>query len=161
DPALEAEEQVLPDCLDGEQLPTVDLVGDAGSCAPRMRALRLDPLADEHLEPAGRPVQGIALGHPTRVSARRLPPRACARLADACGQPPPAPWRPPRGARSSRSTGGFSAAITQTSRCSGSSSRAGRAGARRASPFTPSTARRSGSPTTSFDAVRRCPAGRL
>src|SRR5262249_22697816 len=72
-PALEAEEQVLPDCLDGEQLPTVDLVGDAGSCAPRMRALRLDPLADEHLEPAGRPVQGIALGHPTRVSARRLP----------------------------------------------------------------------------------------
>ena len=64
--ALEGEQQVLADRLDGEQAPAVEPLGDPSDLGARVRRLDLDPLADERLQAAGGPVKCVAFGH--RVS---------------------------------------------------------------------------------------------
>lgn len=63
DAALEAKQQVLPDRVDRLEPPAVEALGEALQRGTRMRRLDLHALADEDLEPACRPVEGIALGH--------------------------------------------------------------------------------------------------
>jgi hypothetical protein len=70
-PALEAKEEVLPGGLDGQQQPAVDLLGHARRRSPGMRALRLETLADEHLQSPRGPVEGIALGHGGEATRQR------------------------------------------------------------------------------------------
>jgi hypothetical protein len=72
DVALEAEEEMLADRLDALEDAPVDGPSDAGHNAAWIRALRLDPLADEDLEPARDPVEAVAFRH----VSRRAPTRA-------------------------------------------------------------------------------------
>jgi hypothetical protein len=77
DAALEAEEQVLADGLDGFEQEAVDAVGHARDGAARMRRLGLEALSDERLQSARGAVDGIALRHATsvaRASRIRHPP---------------------------------------------------------------------------------------
>ena len=57
DAALEGEQQVLADRFDGEQAPAVEPLGEPSDLGARVRCLDLDSLADERLQPAGRPVK--------------------------------------------------------------------------------------------------------
>ncbi len=43
--------------------PAVDPLGDALDLGARMRRARLDPLADQNLEPGRGSMHGVALGH--------------------------------------------------------------------------------------------------
>ena len=63
DVALEGEQQVLADRLDGEQAPAVEPLGDLPDLGAWVRSLDLDPFADERLQAAGGPVKCIAFGH--------------------------------------------------------------------------------------------------
>jgi hypothetical protein len=63
EPVLEAQEQVLADSLDREQLATVEPVGNSGQPGARMRRLHVELLADENLEVARGAVKGVAFGH--------------------------------------------------------------------------------------------------
>src|SRR4029077_10464416 len=71
DSALEPQDEVLAVRVYRLERATVDLVGDALGLRARMRRLRGDTLADEHLEAARRPVERIALGHVLHGSPRR------------------------------------------------------------------------------------------
>ncbi len=68
DASLEAQHEVLPDRLDLLEASSVDGPRHARDLPARVRALGLDALADEHLQPAGDPVEGISLWH--RLSCR-------------------------------------------------------------------------------------------
>jgi methanogenic corrinoid protein MtbC1 len=63
DPALEPEDEVLAVRLDRLEPASVDPLGHALRLGTRVRGLRRDALADEHLEASGRQVQRVALGH--------------------------------------------------------------------------------------------------
>jgi hypothetical protein len=67
EPILEAQEQVLPDRLDTEQLPSVEPLRHPGYPRARMRRLDLDPFSDEDLESAGRAMKSVAFGHAPSV----------------------------------------------------------------------------------------------
>ena len=73
DAALEAQDQVLPDRLDRLEHAPVDLLGHARHLSARIRRLGADPLADERLEPACGPVQGVSLGHGTKILSHLCP----------------------------------------------------------------------------------------
>ena len=67
----------LPCALHRFELSPVDPLGDALGLRARMRRLGRDPLADEHLQAARRPVERIPLGHVSHRSGRgRLASRA-------------------------------------------------------------------------------------
>ena len=63
EPVLEAEDQILADRLDREQLATVEPVGNSREAGPRMRRLDVELLAHEHLQVACRAMKGVAFGH--------------------------------------------------------------------------------------------------
>ena len=63
DPAAEAQQEVLTVCLHALEDTSVQALGDACRSCPGVTRLDLEPLADEHLQAAGRTVQGIAFGH--------------------------------------------------------------------------------------------------
>jgi hypothetical protein len=63
DPSLEGEQEVLADCLDREQPAPVEPLGQALRGRLRVRCLDRDTLTHEHLEPARRAVERVALGH--------------------------------------------------------------------------------------------------
>jgi hypothetical protein len=63
EPALEAEEEVLAARLGGLEHAPVDPFRDAERPRAGMERLDVDPVADEHLQPARRAVEGIAFGH--------------------------------------------------------------------------------------------------
>jgi hypothetical protein len=93
EPAFEAQEQVLANSLDGEELAAVKPLGDALTRSPRVRRLNADPLADEHLKLARRTVERVAFGHggvtlaarSTNLNVRILPIIAAASSLTACG----------------------------------------------------------------------------
>ena len=66
-PALEAQEEVLPVRVDGLEPPAVEVLCDAGGNGSRMQRLHLDGLADKHLEVPRGAVQGVTLGHEERI----------------------------------------------------------------------------------------------
>ena len=70
DPALEAQEKVLPDRLDADQDASVDALRDSAHRCPRVRSLDLDALAHERLQPVGGAAQGVAFGHAASVARR-------------------------------------------------------------------------------------------
>jgi hypothetical protein len=57
------EQEMLPDRLDALEHAAVDRSRDTRRLALRVRARRLDPLADERLEPRGRAAERITLRH--------------------------------------------------------------------------------------------------
>jgi hypothetical protein len=61
--ALEAEQEVLAERLDGLEHARVEALGDRERARTRVARLDLDPIAHEHLEAQRRTVQGIAFGH--------------------------------------------------------------------------------------------------
>jgi len=61
--ALEAQQEVLAARLDGFEHPAVEPRRNAGRERPRVYRLDRDPLPDEHLQAARRPVQRIPFGH--------------------------------------------------------------------------------------------------
>jgi signal transduction histidine kinase/HAMP domain-containing protein len=65
--ALEAEEQVLPDRLDGFEAASVKSVGEQPSARPGMRRLHLELLSDEDLQTGGGAVERVAFRHDGRV----------------------------------------------------------------------------------------------
>ena len=69
DIAVEAQEQMLADCLNPFQDAPVDRSGDAGREPAWVWALRLDALSDEHLEAVRDPMEAVALGHAQPSSA--------------------------------------------------------------------------------------------
>ena len=60
---LEAEDQVLPDCLDPLEAAAVELLGHAVRRSSGIRALDLQGLADESLEATSRAMERVTLGH--------------------------------------------------------------------------------------------------
>jgi hypothetical protein len=70
DPALEAQQEVLADRLNGLQPQAVQAFGHSGHRGARMRRLGLDALPDERLETAGGAMHGVALGHDASVALR-------------------------------------------------------------------------------------------
>ena len=78
DTTFEAEDQVLAERLDRFERAAVDPLGDALGLRSRMRRVGRDPLADEHLQAACRPVDRVPLGHAATVTGvaewRREPP---------------------------------------------------------------------------------------
>src|SRR6266508_1467556 len=113
---LEAQEQVFPDRLDTEQLPSVEPLRHPGYPRARMRRLDLEPFADQNLESAGRAMKSVPFGHGSSVCihAGELQERV----------------RRPRssGARWNPSIGGSSATTTRTSPSSARRSPAAPAG---------------------------------
>ena len=67
---LEAQEKVLADGLDLQQLAAVEPLGDTRQPGPRMRRLDLELLADERLEAPRRAVKTVAFGHRESVCVR-------------------------------------------------------------------------------------------
>ena len=63
DAALEAEKQMLADGVDALEHPSVEHARDAGRLASRVRALGLDPVADEGADARRGPVDRVSLGH--------------------------------------------------------------------------------------------------
>ena len=63
DAALEGEQQVLADRLDGEQAPAVEALGDLPDLGTWVGSLDFDPFADERLQAARSPVKCIAFRH--------------------------------------------------------------------------------------------------
>jgi hypothetical protein len=63
EPALEPEEQVLPDGLDRLQHAAVDARRHPGRLRARIRRFGLEPLADERLQPQSRAVKSVSLRH--------------------------------------------------------------------------------------------------
>ena len=63
DVALEAQQEVLADRLDGLEHATVDRPRDTGQQPARIRRRGLDALADQHLEPGGSAMECVALRH--------------------------------------------------------------------------------------------------
>ena len=63
EPVLEAQDQVLADGLDLQQLAAVEAIGDAGETRSWMRRLHIERLTDEHLEVARGAVKGVAFRH--------------------------------------------------------------------------------------------------
>jgi len=61
--ALEAQDEVLPERLDGYEPPAVEASGVDRGLGTRVRRLHLDAFADEYLQAPSRPVQRVALGH--------------------------------------------------------------------------------------------------
>ena len=57
------QQQVLADRLDRLEHATVEPLGDPLHLRTRIRRLHLEPLADQHLQPPGGAVQGVAFGH--------------------------------------------------------------------------------------------------
>ena len=70
EPALETEEEVLPDGLDRLEQAPVETLRELLPGGPRMRRLDLDSLSGEHLEPTGRPVERVSLWHAPRLGLR-------------------------------------------------------------------------------------------
>ena len=66
DAALEAEEEVLADGVDGLEALSVETLGDVLHRRARVRRLDREPLADEHLQPPRGARERIALGHGLR-----------------------------------------------------------------------------------------------
>jgi hypothetical protein len=81
--ALEAQEEVLADRFDTLEPSSVELLGDTGRRSPRVRALHLHRLADEHLEASRGAVEGISLGHASIVTEGRLHPALAGAVAAA------------------------------------------------------------------------------
>ena len=79
EPALEAQQQVLPDRFDRLEHAAVDRLRDPGGLPARIRRARLDPLADERLQAPRCAVERITLGHVRRVA----PPGYCDGMANA------------------------------------------------------------------------------
>jgi hypothetical protein len=73
--ALEAEQQVLPDRLDGDEATPVQSWCDPGGGRPRVWRLHLDAFADERLETPCGAVQRIALGHEARLAVALVYPQ--------------------------------------------------------------------------------------
>jgi hypothetical protein len=69
DASLEAQQEVLPDCVHGLEAPPIDAFGDLGRACARMERLDLEPLADERLETPRCTVERIAFGHIGQRSA--------------------------------------------------------------------------------------------
>src|SRR5690242_1565682 len=69
EPALESQQQVLPDRLDALEPLAVQPRRELLHGGTRMRRLDLQLLADEDLQPPGGPVQRVAFGHAARVCA--------------------------------------------------------------------------------------------
>jgi hypothetical protein len=67
DPALEAEEQVLPDRLDAFEHASVEDTGNSRGLPSWMRALDVQTLSHERLQSLGGSMQRVSLGHPTSV----------------------------------------------------------------------------------------------
>ena len=65
--ALEAKEKMLAHRVYRLEPPAVHPQGDTRHLAARIRALGLDPIANEHLQATGRTMEGIALGHAPSV----------------------------------------------------------------------------------------------
>lgn len=63
DATLEAEKEVLADRLDRLEHAPVDRSRDARRLAARVRRRSLDPLAYQHLQVRGRPVECVPLWH--------------------------------------------------------------------------------------------------
>jgi hypothetical protein len=63
DAAVEVQEHVLADRIDALEHASIDCSRDARREAARIRALRLEPLADENLEASGDAVERVTLGH--------------------------------------------------------------------------------------------------
>ena len=61
--ALEAQQEVLADRLHPVEPPAVEPLREPFHSGARMRSLDLDALADENLQPLGRPMQRISFGH--------------------------------------------------------------------------------------------------
>jgi hypothetical protein len=62
-PALEPQQQVLPDCLNRLERAAVEPLRHAFGLRARVWRLNLDPLADKRLQPPRRTVEAVALGH--------------------------------------------------------------------------------------------------
>jgi hypothetical protein len=69
DTVLEAQHEVLPDRLDLLETAPVDRPRHAGDEPAGVRALRLDAVADEHLQLSRDPVEGVSLGHVAQPSS--------------------------------------------------------------------------------------------
>ena len=67
--SFEAQHEVLPDRLDVLEPASVDRSSHAGDEPARIRALRLEALADEHLQLPRDSVEGIPLGHVAQRSS--------------------------------------------------------------------------------------------
>jgi hypothetical protein len=63
EPTFEAQEQILPDRLDGFEAPSVEPFRDAFRRSTGMWSLDLDALADERLQPSGCAAQRVTFGH--------------------------------------------------------------------------------------------------
>ena len=61
--AVEPKDEVLSDRLDALESPAVEPLGDAGRRRPWMGRLDLERLTDQRLQPAGRAVECVTLGH--------------------------------------------------------------------------------------------------
>ncbi len=73
DASLEAQQEILPDCLDRLQPPTVEPLRDPLHGRARVRRLDLDALADQRLQSRRCPPQRISLGHVLEGSDRFCP----------------------------------------------------------------------------------------
>ena len=79
DAALEAEEEVLADRVDGLEALSVETLGDVLHGRARVRRLDGDLLPDEHLQPAGGTVERVSLGHAWKCGGTRAPEGALVR----------------------------------------------------------------------------------
>ena len=73
EPALELEQQVLPDRLDALEPAAVEPGREPQRLGARVRRLDLEPLTDERLQPRRRSVEAVSLGHAGRVRPGRAP----------------------------------------------------------------------------------------
>jgi signal transduction histidine kinase/HAMP domain-containing protein len=73
EPALEVQQEVLPDGLDRLEHAPVQPLRELHSGGPGMGRLDLDPLPREHLEPAGRPMERVSLWHGRSVEVPKGP----------------------------------------------------------------------------------------
>jgi hypothetical protein len=84
-PALEPEQEVLADRLDGEQLPPVELLRDPERPGARMRCGHLESLADEDAELPSGAVDRVALRHAASLEAYDAVGTARDRTSRPCG----------------------------------------------------------------------------
>ena len=71
EPALEPQQEVLADRLDGLEPPAVEAVCDPRQRRARVRRLHSHPLADESLQTPGGAVEGVSFWHGFSVALWR------------------------------------------------------------------------------------------
>jgi hypothetical protein len=102
EPALEAEEEVLADCLDVFEPKAIQARRELLYGRARMRCLDLELLSNEHLQATSGAMKGVPFGHAPRVCRLVFVPQL------------PAPSQQWSGDCRNRSTGGSSVATTPT-----------------------------------------------